>query len=82
MGSENTIKFFPYAARPAGPANIIKSSDNDFSADMSFWTAELGNSGSNNAIERMTILTNGNVGINNNAPTYKLDTTGDIRATN
>jgi hypothetical protein len=30
----------------------------------------------------MTIMHNGNIGINNNSPSYELDTTGDIRATN
>jgi hypothetical protein len=35
----------------------------------------------NNVIEWMRIIDNGNVGINNTSPTYKLDITGTLRAT-
>lgn len=48
-------------------------------------TARLGfstyaNSNPANVVERMSILDNGNVGINNINPAYKLDITGDTRA--
>ena len=52
--------------------HIIKSLDSNFSANISFWTAAGGNNGSNTALERMTILNNGNVGININTPTNHL----------
>jgi len=36
---------------------------------------------SGTASTRMTILSNGNIGINNTSPSFLLDVTGNIRAT-
>ena len=59
-----------------GAGNLLLSSRTDLASGIKFYT----NAGTA-AVERMIILSNGNVGINDSSPTNQLDVTGNINTT-
>lgn len=74
LGQPQSENHDAYCSKITSTNNI----DNNFNSDLRFYTS-IGNNSV--ASEKMSILSDGNVGIGNVNPEYKLDVDGDIRLT-
>tara|TARA_B100000963_G_C22640877_1_gene680546 strand:- start:3566 stop:7183 length:3618 start_codon:yes stop_codon:yes gene_type:complete len=72
LGSPYSSNHDAYCAKITSTNNH----SNDYNSDLRFYTSNGNNA---EATERMTILSNGYVGIGKSIPNYKLDVNGDIR---
>ena len=70
----------PANAAVTGPAARLLVSDSAYSADIRF-QSKISGAFANTLTERLTILANGNVGLNNPTPSYTLDVNGNTRIT-
>jgi len=76
VGNAVGINMSTWTGRSSGPPIKIAAVDNaNYSSDLVYYTAN----GDTVATERMRILANGNVGINNSSPAYPLDVNGSVR---